>query len=309
MSSNMSQSVQYIIDANAPMVFNYAYSRPEFQRIVHPIGIVGDVVHTLDAETNKFKKFKLDGIIFPTYAASAEYLSYAIEQGFTISFYYRNSNPDFKRLGVPVKLSKNGKSVLVRIETYLPYRRYSNQTPTYVEHKYFKIDAMENLQSEHYFETLPEKVQVSGALGPVEREFPEWMVERDWFPVEEENIDEEEPLEVELIELEELPEYLKFSSDDENDPDYEPSDDECETTDVSSDDDEKSCSDDEVVYEDKGVRITKKMLDEEAAKIKKNTARNKELKQVVDAIECIGCRHGIANQQAHYGGCIQFEEY
>ncbi len=305
MSSNMSQSVQYIIDANAPMVFNYAYSRPEFQRIVHPIGIVGDVVHTLDAETGKFKKFKLDGIIFPNYAASAEYLSYAIEQGFTVSFYYRNSNPDFKRVGVPVKLSKNGKSVLVRLETYLPYRRYSNQTPTYVEHKYFKIDAMENLQSEHYY--LPEKVQV-------EREFPEWMVERDWFPVEETNIDEEEPLEVELIELEELP--VKFSSteeesDDENDPDYEPSDDECETTDEmpSSDDDEKSCSDDEVVYEDEGVRITKKMVKEEAAKIKKNIAHNKELKQVVNAIECIGCRHGIANQQAHYGGCIQFEEY
>jgi hypothetical protein len=307
--SSINQSVQYIIDANAPMVFTYAHSRPEFQRIVHPIGIVGDVVHTLDAETGKFKKFKLDGIIFPNYAASAEYLSYAIEQGFTVSFYYRNSNPEFKRVGVPVKLSKDNKSVLVRLETYLPYRRYSNQTPTYVEHKYFKINAMENLQSEHYY--LPEKVQV-------EREFPEWMVsscpvERDWFPVEETNIDDEEPLEVDLIELEELP--VKFSteeeSDDENDPDYEPSDDECETTDEmpSSDDDEKSCSDEEVVYEDEGVRITKKMLEEEAAKIKKNTARNKELKQVVDAIECIGCRHGLANQQAHYGGCIDYEEY
>ena len=273
--SSISQSVQYIIDANAPMVFTYAYSRPEFQRIVHPIGIVGDVVHTLDAETGKFKKFKLDGIVFPNYEASAEYLSYAIEQGFTVSFYYRNSNPEFKRVGVPVKLSKDNKSVLVRLETYLPYRRYSNQTPTYVEHKYFKINAMENLQSEHYY--LPEKVQV-------EREFPEWMVagalgpvERDWFPVEEENIDEEEPLEVELIELEELPEYLKFSSteeesDDENDPDYEQSDDECETTDEpSSDDDEKSCSDEEET--------------------------------------CTGCKYDIANQQAHYGGCIQFEEY
>ncbi len=262
----MSQSVQYIIDANAPMVFNYAYSRPEFQRIVHPIGIVGDVVHTLDAETGKFKKFKLDGIIFPNYAASAEYLSYAIEQGFTVSFYYRNSNPEFKRVGVPVKLSKDNKSVLVRLETYLPYRRYSNQTPTYVEHKYFKINAMENLQSEHYY--LPEKVQV-------EREFPEWMVERDWFPVEETTIDDEEPLEVELIELEELP--VKFSSteeesDDENDPDYEPSDDECETTDVSSDDDEKSCTDEEET--------------------------------------CTGCKYGIANQMGHYGGCLgYYDEY
>ncbi len=244
MSSNMSQSVQHIIDANAPMVFTYAHSRPEFQRIVYPIGIVGDVVHTLDAETNKFKKFKLDGIIFPTYRASAEYLSYAIEQGFTISLYYRNSTPEFKRVGVPVKLSKNGKSVLVRLETYLPYRRYSNQIPTYTEYKYFTIDAMENLQSEHYVQTLPTKVEV----------------ERDWFPIEETNIDEEEPIEVEFIEREEL--HVKFSSDDER-----------ETTDEmpSSDDDEKSCSD----YEE----------------------------------TCTGCKYGIANQQAHYGGCLEYEEY
>jgi len=304
MSSNMSQSVQHIIDANAPMVFNYAHSRPEIQRIVYPIGIVGDVVHTLDAETNKFKKFKLDGIIFPTYRASAEYLSYAIEQGFTISFYYRNSNPEFKRVGVPVKLSKNGKAVLVRIETYLPYRRYSNQTPTYTEHKYFTIDAMENLQSEHYVQTLPERPTQ-------EQSIPDWIMNTDWshgLDDGEINFDNEEPIELEVIDLGDFSEYLRGDgvmepvSDDES---------ECETTDeeyLPSSDDE-SCSDDDVVYENEGVRITKKMLEEEASKIKKNTARNKELKQVVDAIECIGCRHGISNQQAHYGGCIDYEEY
>jgi hypothetical protein len=93
--------------------------------------------------------------------------------------------------------------------------------------------------------------------------------DREWFQEVDEDLDDE-PLEVELVELEELPEYLTHETDDENDPDYEPS--ECETTDElpSSDDDEKSYTDEET---------------------------------------CIGCRHGIANQQAHYGGCIQFEEY
>ncbi len=278
MSSTMSQSVQYIIDANAPMVFTYAHSRPEVQRIVYPTRIRGDTVSTIDAETGKYKKFKLDGIIFPQpepqhEPSMEEYLSYAIDEGLTISFYYRNSNPIVKRMGVPIKFSKNGKSVLIRVETYLPYRRWSNQVPTYVDHKYFKIDAMEYIQSEHYFEELPEYVQSK----------PEWMVDdREWFQdvddafqVDVEDLDEE-PLEVELVDL--TP-YLKGDgsqclecSDDENDPDYEPS--ECETTDEeipSSDDDEKSYTDEEET--------------------------------------CIGCRHGIANQQAHYGGCIQFEEY
>jgi hypothetical protein len=226
-------------------------------------------------------------------------------------------------MGVPIKFSKNGKSVLIRVETYLPYRRWSNQVPSYVDHKYFKIDAMEYIQSEHYFEELPQQyVQTK----------PEWMVDdREWFQeVDVEDLDDE-PLEVELVELEELPEYLTHETDDENDPDYEPS--ECETTDEeylpSSDDDEKS-TDDEIIYEEEGVRITKKMVEEERAKIHKNLERNKELKEAYDNIlynaernrqkyiadeevdeeeTCIGCRHGIANQQAHYGGCIQFEEY
>ena len=258
MSSTMSQSVQYIIDANAPMVFNYAHSRPEVRRIVYPTRIRGDTVSTIDAETGKYKKFKLDGIVFPQPEPSIEeYLSYAIDEGLTLSFYYRNSNPEFKRVGVPIKLSKNGKAVLIRVETYLPYRRWSNQVPTYVEHKYFKIDAMEHLQSEHYFEELPQQyVQTK----------PEWMVDdREWFPVQEEDLNDD-PLEVELVELEELPQYLTHETDDENDPDYEPSDDNCETTDGSSDED-----------------------DEEET--------------------CTGCRYDIANQQAHYGGCIQFDEY
>ena len=319
MSSTMSQSVQYIIDANAPMVFTYAHSRPEVQRIVYPTRIRGDTVSTIDAETGKYKKFKLDGIIFPQPEPSIEeYLSYAIDEGLTLSFYYRNSNPDVKRMGVPIKFSKKGKSVLIRVETYLPYRRWSNQVPTYVEHKYFKIDAMEHIQSEHYFEELPE------LCSPLPQQYvqskPEWMVDREWFQeVDVEDLDEE-PLEVELVDL--TP-YLKGDgsqcldfSDDENDPDYEPS--ECETTDEeylpSSDDDEKS-TDEEVVYEEEGVRITKKMVEEERAKIHKNLERNKELKEAYNNIlynaernrqrrECTGCKYGIMNQQAHYNGCL-----
>lgn len=342
MSSNMSQSVQHIIDANAPMVFTYAYSRPEFQRMVYPIGIVGDVVHTLDAETNKFKKFKLDGIVFPK-PSNEKILSYALEQGSTVSFYYRNSNPEFKRVGVPVKLSKNGKAVLLRIENYLPYRRYSNQIPTYTEHKYFTIDAMENLQTEHHIESLPER-------HTQEPSFPDWIMNTDWSHGLDDTDDyfssqmaqeEESP---EVLNLRDFPKYadldepltiqfgpefgpgfakgfaeylrgdgvMEAVSEDEDES-------ECETTDEeylpSSDDDEKSCSDDDV-YEDEGVRVTKKMVEEEAAKQRELLARNRELQEVVDNLKkelrkkkCTGCRHGIANQQAHYGGCIDGEEY
>lgn len=296
--SSMSQSVQYIIDANAPMVFTYAYSRPEVQRIVYPTRIRGDTVSTIDAETGKYKKFKLDGIIFPQPEPSIEeYLSYAIEEGLTLSFYYRNSNPDVKRMGVPIKFSKNGKSVLIRVETYLPYRRWSNQVPSYVEHKYFKIDAMEHIQSEHYFEELPQQYVQSK---------PEWMVDRDWF--QEEDLDYYE-IPVTVTEWERV-EELPVESDDENDPDYKSSED-CETTDeeIPSSDEE----DDYVVYEAEGVRITKKMLDEERAKIQKNLAQNKELKEAYNNIlynaernrqECTGCKYGIMNQQAHYNGCL-----
>ena len=190
----MSQSVQYIIDANAPMVFNYAHSRPEVQRIVYPTGIKGDTVRTIDVETGKYKKFKLDGIIFPQPEVK-QWISYSIDQRLTVSFNYRYSNPDSKRVGVPVKLSKKGNSVLVRLETYLPYRRWSNQIPSYVEHKYFKISGIENFQPV-VSENLPEKNT---------SEFPEWITDLSH------NV--EEPLEVELVDL------------------YDDEDDECETTD------------------------------------------------------------------------------
>lgn len=254
MSSIMSQAVQHIIDANAPMVFTYAYSRPEFQRIVYPIGIKGENVHTLDAETNKFKKFKLDGIVFPK-PSNEKILSYAVEKGSTISFYYRNSHSELKRVGIPVKFSKNGKTVLVKMDYYLPYRRYSNQTPTYTEHKYFKIDAIENLELEHNVQTLPETPEQSF-------NFPEWIMNTDWSH----GLDDDIENQLELGEIGNgLSEYLK-----DDDLYDEPSTD-CETTDeeyLPSEDDEED--------------------DEET---------------------CVGCRHGILNQQAHYDGCLKYEDY
>jgi hypothetical protein len=365
MSSIMSQSVQHIIDANAPMVFTYAHSRPEVRRIVYPTGIKGNTVNTVDAETGKFKKFKLDGIIFPQPDVQP-WVSYAIDQGMTVSFNYRYSNPEFKRVGIPIKFSKDGNSVLVRLETYLPYRRYSNQDPSYVEHKYFKISGIENFQpvSENlpqrpewmvdnrewfqenqdvpdtYNRQFPDWTHTIDVTIPVpevstsDARFPDWIMNTDWShglddeePFNVEDLDDEEPLEVDLIDLSP---YLRGDgslevSDDENevsehdeDPDYEPSDDECETTDeeyLSSEDDDEKSTDDEVVYEEEGVRITKKMVEEERAKIQKNLERNKEL--TYDNIlynaernrrECTGCKYGIMNQQAHYNGCLGDED-
>jgi len=342
--STMSQAVQHIIDANAPMVFTYAHSRPEVRRIVYPTGINGNTVNTIDAETGKFKKFKLDGIIFPKPDVQ-QWVSYAIDQGLTVSFNYLNSNPEFKRVGVPVKLSKNGNSVLVRLETYLPYRRYSNQDPSYVEHKYFKISGIENFQP--VSENLPQRPEWmvdnrewfqenQDVPDTYNRQFPDWIMNTDWSH----GLDDEEPLEVELIDLSPylrgdgslevsgalgpVSEEENETSEDDEDPDYEPSDDECETTDeeyLSSEDDDEKSTDDEVVYEEEGVRITKKMVEEERAKIQKNLERNKELKEAYDNIlynaernaernrrECTGCKYGIMNQQAHYNGCLGDED-
>ena len=329
----MSQAVQHIINANAPMVFNYAYSRPEIRRIVYPTGIEGNLVHTLDAETGKFKKFKLDGISFPQPDVQT-LISYAMEEGMTVSFNYSYSNSFLTRVGVPVKFSKNGNSVLFRLEVYLPCRRWSNQEPSYVEHKYFNISGIENLKLENSFESLPQRPEwmvdnrewfqenqdvpdtynrqfpdwthTIDVTIPVEEvptsntQFPEWIMNTDWShgldeePFNVENLDEE-PLEIELVDVSQYLRgdgSLEVSDDDEKDPDYEPSDDECETTDEeylpSSDDDEKSTGD-EVVYEgvtnkaeEKISEILKK-IDEVKAKFKKDVEEvNSRYKNKID---------------------------
>uniref|UniRef100_A0A6C0DK43 Uncharacterized protein n=1 Tax=viral metagenome TaxID=1070528 RepID=A0A6C0DK43_9ZZZZ len=212
---SMSQAVQHIIDANAPMVFTYAHSRPKVQRVVYPTGITGETVSTIDAETGKYKKFKLDGIIFPTPPVD-EWISYSIDQGLTVTFNYRYSNPDLKRIGVPIKLSKNGQSVLVKLSD--------------VEEKYFKISGIENLHPvpQVIEEVEEEEVEEGG-------QFPDWIMNTDWSH----NLDDE-------------------------------------TT---------APSNDEIVYEEKEEKNRKRMR------------------------ECTGCKYGIMNQQAHYGGCLADDDY
>lgn len=254
MSSIMSQAVQHIIDANAPMLFTYAHSRPEFQRIVYPIGIVGDVVHTIDAETGNFKKFKLDGIVFPK-PSNEKILSYAFEQELTISFNYRKSHFELKRVGIPVKFSKNGKAVLLRIEEYFPYKRWANQKPNSVHYKFFTISSMENLTIEQQYSNLPERTTPEQSFN-----FPDWIMNTDWSH----GLNDEEPFNIDLIELGENSRGDGPLSDDDKDA-VETSTD-CETTDeeyLPSEDDD----------------------------------------------ECTGCKYNIYNQKAHYGGCIQDEDY
>jgi hypothetical protein len=210
-----SQFIKYMIDANAPMIFTYSYSRPEVKRIAYPVDVKGNIVSTIDAETGKYKKFKVEGI---TLIPSIEDQIYrAIEEDLTISFYYRNLEPLSLRSGVPIRFLNDGKTVLVRIEHYLPYRRYSNQVPSFVEFKSFTISKMQELVL-LYPSTLPKKVNFN--ITPLEESQSE-------FYNEEEEETEEEPLEVDLIDL--------------NDE------------------------------------------------------------------ECIGCKHNIENQIAHYGGCIRYE--
>jgi hypothetical protein len=62
----VSQTVQSMIDCNCPMVFYYTHSKPELKRIAHPILIVGKHVVCVESDTGKHKRFRLDGIQFPS---------------------------------------------------------------------------------------------------------------------------------------------------------------------------------------------------------------------------------------------------
>ena len=63
--NDIKQTVQSMIDANAPMVFYYTHSKPELKRIVHPILIIKNHVVCVDSNTGLHKRFKLNGIQFP----------------------------------------------------------------------------------------------------------------------------------------------------------------------------------------------------------------------------------------------------
>ena len=81
-------------------------------------------------------------------------LAHSIENGLTVYFNYEKSNPSMLRSGVPLKLINNGKTVSVRIEIYLPYRRYEDQLPAIVEYKNFTVSHIKNLCVEYSNEDL-----------------------------------------------------------------------------------------------------------------------------------------------------------
>lgn len=83
-------------------------------------------------------------------------LAHSIENGLTVYFNYEKSNPTMLRSGVPLNLINNGKTVTVRIEIYLPYRRYEDQLPAIVEYKNFTVSHIKNLCVEYSNEDLEE---------------------------------------------------------------------------------------------------------------------------------------------------------
>jgi hypothetical protein len=83
-------------------------------------------------------------------------LAHSIENGLTVYFNYEKSNPSMLRSGVPLNLINNGKTVSVRIEIYLPYRRYEDQLPAIVEYKNFTVSHIKNLCVEYSNEDLEE---------------------------------------------------------------------------------------------------------------------------------------------------------
>lgn len=58
------KTIDEMINANATMVFTYSLSQPEKVRYASPIEIKGDLVIAVEADTGKYKSFKLEGIHF-----------------------------------------------------------------------------------------------------------------------------------------------------------------------------------------------------------------------------------------------------
>ena len=104
-------------------------------------------------------------------------LAHSIENGLTVYFNYEKSNPAMLRSGVPLKLINNGKTVSVRIEMYLPYKRYQDQLPAIVEYKNFTVSHIKNLCVEYSNEDL-EEMPVEFNISSIEDiELQNWDVE------------------------------------------------------------------------------------------------------------------------------------
>jgi len=63
-SSEVETTIKQMINSNATMVFKYSLSQPEKVRYASPIGIEGDCVLAVEADTGKYKRFKLANIQF-----------------------------------------------------------------------------------------------------------------------------------------------------------------------------------------------------------------------------------------------------
>ncbi len=118
MTFTIAQTVQTMIDCNAGMVFNYAYSQPELQRIAHPIIIIGNHVVCVEADTGRHKRFKLDGIRFPPEEDLSNELekmninvegtiNSCIKSRTKLVFTYEKSHPERVREVIPEKLVDN----------------------------------------------------------------------------------------------------------------------------------------------------------------------------------------------------------
>ncbi len=97
-----------------------------------------------------------------------ELLAHAIENELTVYFNYAKSNPAYLRSGIPLRLLNNGRTLAMRIETYVPYKRYIDQLPVAVEYKNFTVDHIKNLCVEYSNDNLEFSPPLGMRISPIE---------------------------------------------------------------------------------------------------------------------------------------------
>ena len=108
------KTIDEMINANATMVFTYSLSQPEKVRYASPIEIKGDLVIAVEADTGKYKSFKLEGIKFVDEAKPEKQeddikkrLQKALDNKEIIKIRYSYSQPDLERIVVPWSLGED----------------------------------------------------------------------------------------------------------------------------------------------------------------------------------------------------------